>query len=487
MNALTTKIACLWKLSKGGILVLISTFLMVSCIDDNNEDETVLYDDTAITAFSLTGARLFHHTTSSTGGDSVYYTSAGSAVTSIAFHIDQVNRRIFNTDSLPLNTDLSKMLCSVSTRNNGLPFIKPLEPGDYVYVSTTDSIDFTESREVRVYSSDGKSYVTYMIDVSKHNEDGGAFNYESWKVCDAFKQAAAIRLVALGDAVLAFVRTATATEVYQSPAISTYDWTKFTASLSVSAAENVTVSNDSLFVLDGTTLLLSLNGKDYQTVSATGQPSALLGSSSRELYGMSADGQLMVSADKGKTWGTDHVAYEDAADKERVERLLPKRDIAIVTLPQGYSAKTDYVVMVGNRDVTAEAFANDSVARTWRKIVDYSNGTPEGQWVCTNEYEEVVWPLPAREHLQLFTYDGRVLAFGGKGIGHSAAEAYDTFYESRDGGITWKPSTLVPVFGEQRSEQTMRAVTVDSHSYIWMVCGGTGEVFKGRLTRLGWK
>ena len=92
-----------------------------------------------------------------------------------------------------------------------------------------------------------------------------------------------------------------------------------------------------------------------------------------------------------------------------MERLLPKRDIAIVTLPQGYSAKTDYVVMVGNRDVTAEAFANDSVARTWRKIVDYSNGTPEGQWVCTNEYEEVVWPLPAREHLQLFTYDGRVL------------------------------------------------------------------------------
>ena len=48
------------------------TFLLASCLSDDNDNNFVYYDDTAITSFSLGTVNQYLHTLSSEGEDSVY-------------------------------------------------------------------------------------------------------------------------------------------------------------------------------------------------------------------------------------------------------------------------------------------------------------------------------------------------------------------------------------------------------------------------------
>ena len=52
--------------------------LCASCLKDK-DDNTVTYNDKAITSFALTTLKCYHHTTSSTGADSVYMTAVAGA------------------------------------------------------------------------------------------------------------------------------------------------------------------------------------------------------------------------------------------------------------------------------------------------------------------------------------------------------------------------------------------------------------------------
>ena len=105
------------------------------------------------------------HTTSKSGADSVYksvYTYP------VSFSIDQYNQTIYNTDSLYADCDLKHVLISVSTKNSGVAVIKSLTSDTLTTILSTDSLDFTQPREVRVYSQDGKSYRAYKVTMNKH-------------------------------------------------------------------------------------------------------------------------------------------------------------------------------------------------------------------------------------------------------------------------------------------------------------------------------
>lgn len=134
--------------------------LMTSCLGSNNS-ETTVYDDVAVTAFTLGTLNRYLHTTSSAGADSVYKTTyAGSGYT---MAIDQLNRRIFNVDSLPIGTDVAHVVCTITTRNSGLVTIKSTTSDSLVYYQSTDSIDFSKSRTLRIFSTDGQGYSDYEV------------------------------------------------------------------------------------------------------------------------------------------------------------------------------------------------------------------------------------------------------------------------------------------------------------------------------------
>lgn len=448
-------------------LLLTAAFLLTSCLSDD-EDVITLYDDTAITAFQITSAEVQKHTLSSAGEDSVYV-ETNTEVSGYPFSIDHVKGEIFNVDSLPVGTDATRLLCAWSAKNNGLVYIKN-EAGDSVrYLSTTDSTDFSKPRKVVVYSSDYAQIREYTVKVNIRKVETGAFG---WQRMDDSPELAALqgmRAVTLAGRVLVLGDEGGRTAVYSTADGSA--WTRSAAVLGQDVYNNVVSRNDTLFVLDGGAVRYSLDGETFVTVARTPSLTRLVGGSTAEFYALATGGGLMVSADGGRTWTADDID-DDAS-------LLPAQDISYSCMPLASTDSTDYVVLAGSRDVTA--YPADGTAMVWRKIAEYSEGSRPGKWINIPAGDGNVYPLPRLENLTLVAYGGSVLAFGGHGIGACSNGAFSQIYESRDGGITWKKTDSYGFPNGFNSSATSFSAAADGDGYLWMVCGGTGQVWRGRL------
>ena len=148
-------------------LMMILLVGVTSCLGSDDDSGTEIYQDTAISAFTLGSMTRTLHTTSSTGEDSTYTaTVTGSRY---KMTIDQQKGLVYNTDSLPLGTDVSRVLCTITTRNSGTVVLN-LRTHDglkdsLVYYSSTDSLDLTKPLEVRIYNQAGSAFRTYTVKV----------------------------------------------------------------------------------------------------------------------------------------------------------------------------------------------------------------------------------------------------------------------------------------------------------------------------------
>lgn len=103
--------------------------------------------------------------------DSTYATTiAGS---NYKFYIDQAAGKIYNADSLPVGTKISAALASITAKQSS-PLLWVLKGKDnkdsLAYYSSSDSVDFSKPKEIRVYNNDYSAYRTYTITVNVHKE-----------------------------------------------------------------------------------------------------------------------------------------------------------------------------------------------------------------------------------------------------------------------------------------------------------------------------
>lgn len=100
-----------------------------------------------------------------------------SNLDSVFFSIDLDNGVIFNADSLPKGTDVTKLIASITFANTmtkaDLIFKKDNQTDTTVnYLkNATDSIDFTHPVKLEVTAQDGVSDYTYIIKVNVHQMD----------------------------------------------------------------------------------------------------------------------------------------------------------------------------------------------------------------------------------------------------------------------------------------------------------------------------
>ena len=181
------------------LLLMAAVTLLASCLNSDNED-VVYSDDVAITAFSIASAEMTVHTTSSKGEDSTYVTS-NTSLSSYKFVIDQTKAEIYNVDSLPTNIDVKKILVNCSTKNNGIAVIRSIEkPDSASYVSSSDTIDFSEPRTICVYSASGKYSRDYVVKVNVHKQDGDEMVWQKAATSNELAALSSIRGFQLGDA-----------------------------------------------------------------------------------------------------------------------------------------------------------------------------------------------------------------------------------------------------------------------------------------------
>lgn len=457
----------LWSL---GVLLSVA-FLFASCLSSNDED-VVLYDDTAITSFYISNANIKYHTTSSTGNDSTY--TKNISMSAYPFCIDHVKGLIYNVDSLPVGTDAAKLLCSYSTKSNGVVYIETVNRDSMNYLSTTDSLDFTSPRYLRVYASDLSAYRTYTVMVNVHKEAAGSFKWTHVADNDDIAASTGLKAVASNGRILLFASDGSRTVVYSTGESDGSVWEQVGATLNGDAYKNVATRDDTIYVLDNNILRKSTDGATFENVGTVTCLSQLVGASTSELYGLGTNGRLMVSADNGATWN------EESLDDS--QSLLPSSDVAFCSAAFGGIDSTDYVMLAGSRSV--EDYPSDANAVVWSKIVEYSSGSESNQWTYIDAYGAC--QLPRLANLNVFAYGSRLLAFGGAGIGGCTENPFSNIYESRDGGITWKPNSSYALPAAFDRDATYITAVVDSSDNIWLFCSGTGQIWRGKLNSIGW-
>lgn len=205
----------------------------------------------------------------------------------------------------------------------------------------------------------------------------------------------------------------------------------------------------------------------------------LLGGSTTEKYALSTDNKLMVSRDNGTTWQEDVVA-DDAG-------MLPTRDLSLISYPMANTDSVDYVLLIGNREVNEQN--NEATAMVWRKVVDYSKQAPQAAWTyMERNAKSDSLALPRMKNLTMVKYDDGILAFGAEGIGGWDEPPYAMIYQSRDNGITWKYNSKYNFpDGFENLLTTNVTAVVDNDNFLWLYCEGSGQVWRGRLNKLGWK
>ena len=380
-------------------MMLLALVLTTSCL--NSSSESTLYSDAAISSFSLGTLYRYEHVKTSAGTDTVYKrTLVGS---NYKFQIDQVNHRIYNSDSLPLGTDVAHVICSIGSVSNSLITIKDLNSDTVRVYNSTDSIDFTSPREFYVYSTDGNGYTKYDVRVNAHQQDEYTL---TWQRMD--------------DA--------------PGPEPDNYD--------------------------------LPMDGIRQ-----------IIGSCSTETYALSDDGRMMVWRHQVGRW------EEDLLDDDA--QLLPTQDLALATYPMYLADDTEYVVLVGNR--STEQYPQEKTARVWRKIVDSGPFAPQSHWTYMEHTDNSQMTLPRLKDLSMVYYDDALLTLGGEGIGGAVKEPWAQFYQSRDNGITWKYNKYYQLPDGFDYQATKVLMYVDDDNYLWLICEGTGQVWRGRVNKLGWE
>ena len=465
------------------VILFSAAVLATSCLSDDNATDITYYSDTAITSFSLGTLNRTMWTKSSTGEDSSYVTEVDGSV--YKFYIDQLKREIYNPDSLPVRTDAAHVLCNVSSKNSGFIILayKDSEDNDsLVYFNSSDSLDFTEPIEFRIYANDGIAYRAYKVSVNVHKEDPDSINWYNAGSNPAFTSMAAMKSVAFKDRLFVFGTDRSNTSVYSASLDAPGTWTELStdngATFDANAYASVVAKGDSLYTISGGRMMRSYDGNNWTSYDIQGNtaPIKLIAAGRSRLYGIDALGQIVSSEYSNHAWTVDAISGDVS--------MLPDENIGYGSLALTTDDASERIIIAGNRSLSSNP--EDSVAMVWSKIEEYSTNSERHSWMFCNE--DNGYNLPRLANLKMLAYGDVLIALGGQGEGTSTAEAFSAFYVSEDNGLTWHDDDkyYMPE-GFDNAESDVFTMTVDENNYLWIVCGGTGTVWRGRVNRLGWE
>lgn len=454
------------------ILLLMAGLSLSSCLSSDDDTNIEYTHDTAITAFSLgTLTRYYKGVSSTTGNDTTY--SAEVTGSSYKFYIDQATRQIYNVDSLPVGSKSSAVLATITAKNSS-PLVWVLKDKDnkdsLSYYSSSDSIDFSSPRQIRVYNNDFSAYATYTITVNVHKEGPDSFVWRSLAQQDAELAALTdMKALAAGDAIYVFGKAAGKLKIYQSANTDGRSWKTVEPNVSFSeeAYKSAIAKNDVIYILDGGTVYQSKDAVSWTEVAVDASLVQLIGASTKFLYAYTAAG-ISVSKDNGVTW-TPEALDADAAN-------LPTKSLSLTVAPIRSTQNAENLLLLGNRDESMQ----DSIATLWTHVVDYNEGASSDKWNYV-AYDAVQGgKLPYLSAIQAAVNDSGYVAIGAGKFG----EKYQCKWYKSKTGLKWSVDTTVVMPVEFNVNMPVAFVR-DSNHYYWVI--NNGNVWKGRYNRDGWR
>lgn len=443
------------------IALITATLSLSSCL--SSDETTVEYThDTAITAFSL--GSLDRYTKTKAGKDTLL--KANVKGSDYKFYIDQTQRLIYNVDSLPCGVRDTAILATISSKNNSPILLMDINKTDSVaaYYSSSDSINFSKPRLIRVYSSDYSAYAQYQVTVNVHKELPYEFKWH--ELAQNNSQLAAfsdLKAVACGDDIYVFGKTAEGTQVLKSAINDGSAWSSImmNVSLSSDAYQSVVALDGKLYISDGGKVYASADAAIWALVSSeNADVKQLIGASSKNLYAYNTAAGISVSKDKGVSWKAEKLDTDKA--------YLPTQNISMNVAGVLSAKDVENVMLLGTR----EKALNDTVATTWLRTVDY-DANEDGQWNYLEIEKNKSGKMPWLDQVITCAADTGFVALGSNG----------KWYKSQDAGLTWKQDKMVVLPAKFATEGRF-AFCRDKQHYYWII--RNGYVWRGRFNIDGW-
>lgn len=442
------------------IALITATLSLSSCL--SSDETTVEYThDTAITAFSL--GSLDRYTKTKAGKDTLL--KANVTGSDYKFYIDQAQRWIYNVDSLPCGVRDTAILATISSKNSSPILLMDINKPDSVaaYYSSSDSINFSKRRFIRVYSSDYSAYAEYKVDVNVHKELPYEFKWH--ELAQNNSQLAAfsdLKAVACGDYIYVFGKTAEGTKVLKSAINDGSAWSSImmNVNLSSDAYQSAVALEGKLYISDGGKVYASADAATWALVSSeNADVKQLIGASSKNLYAYNTAAGISVSKDKGVSWEQEKLDTDKA--------YLPTQNISMNVAGVLSAKDVENVMLLGTRDKALK----DTVATTWLRTVDYAN--EDGQWNYLEIENNKSGKMPWQDQVITCAADTGFVALGNNG----------KWYKSQDAGLTWKQDKMVVLPAKFATEGRF-AFCRDKQHYYWII--RNGYVWRGRFNIDGW-
>lgn len=446
------------------IALITATLSLSSCLSSDDDLNVEYTHDTAITAFSLGTLDQWGKTKDGTK-DSLYKAVVAGA--NYKFYIDQATRQIYNVDSLPCGVRDTAILATISSKNSSPILLMDINKTDSItgYYSSSDSINFSKPRFIRVYSSDYSAYAQYKVTVNVHQELPYEFKWH--KLAQNNSQLAAfsdLKAVACGDYIYVFGKTAEGTKVLKFAINDGNAWSSImmNVSLSSDAYQSAVALDDKLYIADGGNVYASADAATWTVVSEKADIKQLIGASSKYLYAYTATAAgISVSKDKGVSWKQEKLDTE--ADS------LPTQNISMNVAGVLSAKNVENVMLMGTRNKAL----NDTNATTWLRTVDYDENAEAGQWNYLEIEKNQSGKMPCLDQVITCAADTGFVALGSNG----------KWYKSQDAGLTWTQDKKVALPGEFGTDARF-AFCRDKQHYYWII--RNGYVWRGRFNIDGW-
>ncbi|MDD7317780.1 MAG: DUF6242 domain-containing protein [Prevotella sp.] len=457
------------------LIILFAATTLVSCLKDEDENK-VLYKDTAITAFVINRMLVKKVTKSSKGEDSTYVVKQSG--TSFRFTIDQNRCEIQNLDSLPYGTDPTKLLISVKTEKNGIVGLKKTVGTDINTITGNDTLDFSVPRTLVVMSPDGQNTREYVVKVNVHKQKADDFNWTMLSTNAEMAAFKAFRAFEINGRIVAFGSDGTKTAAMQTAVGDGKEWTSvtfnFNGLLDKDAYRGIVKKGDRLYMMHAGQLMASADGSAWDVIS-TPAVEKLVAASGNRLFGYDAEGNMLCSYD-GVMWTADEI--------DSGKELLPTTDINYSCTTLRTNNDVEQVVLMGNRGTE---YAADTTAVIWGRLDDRGQFATNMPWAYYETDGDGRFVMPRLADMSMTLYGDVMLAVGGKGIPPCKAAAFERIYASADCGITWSDDARYQLpEGIDKNASAMALVT-DGSNRLWIICAGTGQIWRGRLNRMGWQ
>ena len=443
------------------IALLSLMFLGVSCMNDDDKNTVDLSPYASLNSFSVADMLMYTDAVTAEGKDTV----VKQVVVGInyPFIIDQKNLEVYNPDSLPLGTDVTGV--NVSVQSDGVVFIYVDSLETFVYLSSTDSLNFTKPRRMLVQSLDGEHSKEYKVRLNVHKADPEAM---SWTNVVAPNIVEPMRALAFGGKMLVLGKNPDGALLVAESPMDIVEWSEpiEITTLPLSAQlSSVQQFNDVLYAVADGVLYSSTDGSNWSAVVADGAFETLLTASSESLWAV-VDGSLAYTND-----GTSF------AKTIALPEQFPTENVSSAVYPLVTNPFISRYLLIG--------YAKD---RTPAYPVVWSRLSTEDNWIQYPADEEEAYRCPAFENMTVVRYDNSLYAFGGKAtIGETAISSFESFYASKDNGLTWMPLNNKKVFipAQLKGVEAPYASAVDDENRIWIIVGGdNATVWHAAINRL---